>query len=115
MAFKLSLMEKLTMLFSNQITECTLSINVSKRLEDVKRYIESGEFGYGPTGNVVRQTDNGVYYCYEYRYDHSTRYVVTVKHDGEKATWVELYKKTAAATPVAKSNLNHFDENVPNI
>ena len=115
MAFKITLKDWISIFFSKEATESTLSIAVNKKFSDVKSYIEEGKFGNSLVGKITRQTDNGFIYRYEYDLGQGNMYRVTVDHRGEKATKVELYKRCPSALAISKGNLNDFEKKVADI
>lgn len=115
MAFKTTLKDWISIFFSKENTESTLSITVNKKFSDVKAYIEGGKFGSSMMGKVTKQTDNGFIYRYEYDFGNRTYYRVTVNHVGEKVNSLELYKYCQAALAISKGNLNDFEKKVPDI
>ena len=117
MAFKLTLMDRISFFLSKNITEATLSISPNKKFSDVKAYIEKGKFGKAAIGGrIVKQTDSGYIYTYEYIWNNNqNHYRVTVNHLGEKVTKVELYRRQAAAIAWTKNSLNVFEKKVADI
>lgn len=106
-------------LSSKKCSEITLSISPNKKLSDVVAYIRKGKFGKSMAGRVVRDTDTG--YLFEYEYCNNGKnlseggYKFTINHIGEQIISIKLYYKNPGASWDAKSLLNKMEKKLPEV
>ena len=100
---------------TNQASEITLSIKPNKRFSDVVAYIRKGSFGKGLAGALVKDTDTGFMYVYEYAFNNQARwkYRITIQHRGETIDSLTLFRRDAGAAVMAKNDLNQLEKKVP--
>ena len=118
MALKATFGEKVVWLLEtfgkDKASEITLSIKPNKKFSDVVEYIRKGKFGKG-FGAVVKDTDTGFMYTYEYVFNNNARwrYRITINHRGETIDSLTLFKRDAGAAVMAKEALNQLEKKVP--
>jgi len=95
---------------TNKISRATVSYNGKKKFSDVVAYIKSGKFGTDIGSRVLRETDNGTIFNYEYDFGKGCSFRVTICHRGEVIKSMEYERNCRGAIFTVKNHLNTMDE-----
>ena len=117
MKYEISTKEKIIYIIESfvtkKITRAKLSYQGKKKFSDVVAYIKAGNFGKDTFSRVLRETDNGQIFHYDYDFGHGRGFNVTIMHRGEVITSMEYERDSSGAIYTIKSHLNTMDDKLP--